>query len=164
MSLSFTIYAHSRLEMVPLYNKLNYLAGTTAPDYSEEGYMRGNFTYITIGDYLNHVPCIIKSVSLKPSFEAGWDINRKENGEIIKPESNLFVGQVPRMIDVELSFIPIHNFTPRFKQKFIRDIKPSAAPASQNFNDTGDTTNAGVNNREGAFSGGGGGFRSFLGG
>jgi hypothetical protein len=122
MQLSFTIYAHSRAEMVPLYKKINYLAGTTAPDYSEAGYMRGNFTYITIGDYLSHVPCIIKNVNLKPSFEAGWDINREENGTSIKPGSNLFVGQVPRMIDVDLSFIPLHNFTPRFKQNFIRNI------------------------------------------
>lgn len=125
MSLSFTIYAHSRKEMIPLYNKINYLVSTTAPDYSTAGYMRGNFTYITIGDYLNHVPCIIKSVSLKPSFEAGWDINRKENGDLItndKDELNRLVGQVPRMIDVDLSFIPLHNFTPRFKEKFVRNI------------------------------------------
>jgi hypothetical protein len=111
--------------MIPLYEKINYLAGTTAPDYSEEGYMRGNFTYITVGDYLNHMPCIIKSISLKPSFDAGWDINRKENGDLItndKDELNKLVGQVPRMIDVDLSFIPLHNFTPRFKQKFVRDI------------------------------------------
>jgi len=158
MSLSFTIYAHSRREMIPLYNKINYLVGTTAPDYSKAGYMRGNFTYITVGDYLNHMPCIIKSISLKPSFDAGWDINRKENGDLIfnnEDESNLFVGQVPRMIDVDLSFIPLHNFTPRFKQKFIRDVTP--INNTNTVNDSGDTTNASVTNRDGAFSGGGGG-------
>lgn len=155
MSLSFTIYAHSRREMIPLYNKINYLVSTTAPDYSGGGYMRGNFTYITVGDYLNHMPCIIKSINLKPSFDAGWDINRKENGDLIfnnEDESNLFVGQVPRMIDVDLSFIPLHNFTPRFKQNFIRDV----SPINNTEDDFGDTTNASVNNRNGAFSGGGG--------
>jgi hypothetical protein len=156
MQLSFIIYAHSRREMIPLYNKLNYLAGTTAPDYSEAGYMRGNFTYITVGDYLNHMPCIIKSISLKPSFDAGWDINRKENGDLIfndKDELNRLVGQVPRMIDVDLSFIPLHNFTPQFKKNFIRDV----TPINNTVDNSGDTTNASVTNRDGAFSGGGGG-------
>jgi hypothetical protein len=133
MQLSFIIYAHSRREMIPLYEKINYLVSTTTPDYSGAGYMRGNFTYITVGDYLNHMPCIIKNISLKPSFDAGWDINRKENGDLIfndKDELNRLVGQVPRMIDVDLSFIPIHNFTPRFKEplqpikNFIRDVTP----------------------------------------
>jgi hypothetical protein len=158
MQLSFIIYAHSRREMIPLYEKINYLAGTTAPDYSEAGYMRGNFTYITVGDYLNNVPSIIKSVSLKPSFEAGWDINRKVNGSIISDSNknidNLLVGQVPRMIEVDLSFIPLHNFTPQFKKNFIRDIT-TTQPSSQN-QQTEDTTNASVNNRNSAFGGGGG--------
>jgi hypothetical protein len=122
ISLSFTVYAHSRAEMKPIYQKLNYLAGITAPNYSEAGYMRGNFVNITVGNYLNSVPCIIESVGLKPSFEAGWDINRDDNGIIITPttlNSVDDVGQLPRMIDVSLSIIPIHSFTPRFQASFI---------------------------------------------
>jgi len=124
LSLSFTVYAHSRAEMKPIYQKLNYLVGITAPNYSEAGYMRGNFVNITVGNYLNSVPCIIESVSLKPSFEAGWDINRKTDGSIITSDEgdNENVGQLPRMIDVNLSIIPIHSFTPRFKARFIDTI------------------------------------------
>jgi len=123
MQLSFTIYAHSRAEMLPIYEKLNYLVGTTAPDYSDIGLMRGNFINLTIGDYLDAVPGIITNISLKPSFEAGWDLNRDENGKIIDLETDLdLVGQLPRMIDVNLGFTPIHSFTPQFKKKFIRNI------------------------------------------
>jgi hypothetical protein len=126
MSLSFTIYAHSRAEMIPLYNKLNYLAGATAPDYSDAGYMRGNFINITVGDYINSMPSIIKNISLKPSFEAGWDINRKEDNSLFtSADGNLNVGQVPRMIEVDLSFTPLHNFTPQFGKDFIRQVSLS---------------------------------------
>ena len=121
MQLSFTIYAHSRDEMLPIYEKLNYLVGTTAPDYSGIGLMRGNFINLTIGDYIDSVPGIITNISLKPSFEAGWDLNRDENGGIIKLGGDL-VGQLPRMIDVNLGFTPIHSFTPQFEKKFIRNI------------------------------------------
>jgi hypothetical protein len=144
LSLSFTVYAHSRAEMKPIYQKLNYLAGTTAPNYSGAGYMRGNFVNITVGNYLNSVPCIIESVNLKPSFEAGWDLNRDTNGNIIdggieveQPSGETIivegadanVGQLPRMIDVSLNIIPIHSFTPRFQAPFINTpaINPQAS-------------------------------------
>jgi hypothetical protein len=120
--------------MKPIYQKLNYLAGVTAPNYSEAGYMRGNFVNVTVGNYLNSVPCIIEGVSLKPSFEAGWDLNRDVNGKIIsgggqveQPSgettavegTDADVGQLPRMIDVTLNITPVHAFTPRFHAQFI---------------------------------------------
>jgi len=127
ISLSFTIYAHSRAEMLPIYQKLNYLVGVTAPSYSDAGLMRGNFIRMTIGDYLLDVPGIVQNINLKPSFEAGWDLNRKEDGSPFKleddsPDGDEFVGQLPRMIEVDLSFTPIHNFTPQIKENFIRNI------------------------------------------
>jgi hypothetical protein len=121
MSLSFTVYAHSRKEMLPLYNKLNYLVGTTAPNYSYAGYMRGMILKATIGDYLSNVPIIINNISLKPSFEAGWDINRGENGEISIEEGGAIL---PKMIEVDLSFTPLHNFTPQFGERFITAPAP----------------------------------------
>ena len=133
ISLDFTIYAHTRVEMIPLYEKLNYLVGTTAPSYSGMGYMRGNFVNLTIGDYIINTPGIIKSINLKPSLEAGWDLNRDETGKIIpldqlpyfyrgEEKANYFVGQLPRLVDVTLTFTPIHSFTPQFGADFIRNI------------------------------------------
>jgi hypothetical protein len=116
MSLSFTVYAHSKKEMLPLYNKLNYLVGTTAPNYSSAGYMRGMILKATIGDYLSSVPIIINNISLKPSFEAGWDINRTETGEFFIEGGGAIL---PKMIEVDLSFTPLHNFTPQFGERFI---------------------------------------------
>jgi hypothetical protein len=133
ISLSFTIYAHSRAEMIPLYSKLNYLLGTTAPSYSGAGLMRGNFIKMTVGDYLLDVPGIIQSINLKPSFEAGWDINRDDAGILFKNKNDEdsiddtggtgFVGQIPRLIEVDLSFTPVHSFTPQIGENFIRNIK-----------------------------------------
>jgi len=108
--------------MLPIYEKLNYLVGTTAPDYSEAGLMRGNFIRLTIGDYMDDVPGIINNISLKPSFEAGWDINRSVDGEPLKLEEDTYIGQLPRMIEVDLSFTPIHTFAPQIDKNFIRNI------------------------------------------
>lgn len=148
VNLTFTVYAHSRKEMIPIYEKLNYLVGTLAPDYSQIGFMRGNFVNLTIGDYFVNTPSIIKSITLNPSFEAGWDINRYaihtsvENGKLtdrgsiekvgnlLTPQDynytdgNYFVGQLPYMIEVTLNFTPIHSFTPQFKKNFVRNVPP----------------------------------------
>jgi hypothetical protein len=122
ISLSFTIYAHSRAEMASIYEKLNYLVGTTAPDYSNAGYMRGNFINMTVGDYLDNVPGIIQGINLKPSFDAGWDIDRDVLDGNPLQQSYL---QLPRMIEVDLQFTPIHTFTPQFGEAFIRNaIQP----------------------------------------
>ena len=137
VQLSFTIYSHTEQEMIPLYNKLNRLLGTTAPTYSDAGLMLGNFVRITIGDYFNNMPSIINSINLTPSFEAGWEINRKYNGTIIKPEDGA-IGQIPKMIEVSLGFTPLHNFTPKYGEDFIRTLDAST-PATADVASTNDS-------------------------
>jgi hypothetical protein len=46
VSLSWTVVAQSKAELIPMYQKLNYLASVCAPDYSDLGYMRGNLSRI----------------------------------------------------------------------------------------------------------------------
>lgn len=123
ISLGFTIYAHSREEMKPLYQKLNNLISITAPTYSDKGFMMGNILKITVGNYLNSMPGVLTSISLKPSFEAGWDINRKIDGAIIDSKDEEYVGQLPRMIDVSMNFTPIHDFAPEYGKNFINYSK-----------------------------------------
>jgi len=84
--------------------------------------MMGNLLKITVGNYFNNMPGILTSINLKPNFEAGWDINRKETGEILySVDGDLNVGQLLRMIDVPMAFTPIHYFTPQYNQPFIND-------------------------------------------
>jgi hypothetical protein len=130
VSLSFTIYAHSREEMKPLYAKLNRLVGVTAPSYSNQGFMMGNILKITVGNYFNQMPGILTSISLKPSFEAGWDINRTADGTIIKFDEEEYVGQLPRLIDVSMNFTPIHYSAPQYKNSFINDPTPAQFQAA----------------------------------
>jgi hypothetical protein len=70
-----------------------------APNYSNSGYIRGNFVRLTFGDYLNDVPGIVKGFTLSPIFEAGFDIGTGENSS---------TKQLPKAITVTgFNFIPI---------------------------------------------------------
>ena len=57
-----------------MYHKLNYLASSLAPDYSDDGYMRGNLAVLTVGGYLHEQPGIITSITYDVPQEATWEI------------------------------------------------------------------------------------------
>jgi len=66
ISMAFTIVAQSREEITIMYDKLNFLASSLAPEYldsSTSGYMAGNIAYITLGGYLDDQPGVITSLT-----------------------------------------------------------------------------------------------------
>ena len=52
VSVSFTVVAQSKEELIPMYKKLNFLASSLSPTYTKSGYMAGNLSQMTIGGYL----------------------------------------------------------------------------------------------------------------
>jgi hypothetical protein len=120
ISIKFSVVALSRADMVYNYRKLNQLVGLAAPDYSSLGFMRGNFARVTLGTYLTGVPGIIKSVGLDVDMNAGWDINKDyETAMPIEKGNDLYVGQLPKLINVNMTFTPVHSFVPKIGQAFI---------------------------------------------
>ena len=103
ISFSFKIAAQSRDEMAPLYTKLNYLVAQTAPEYSSNGRMRGKFSRLTIGDWINGIPGFFESVSLKWNKSYPWEISAGGENDI---------KQLPHVMDVSCKFTPIHDFAP----------------------------------------------------
>ena len=113
ISLSWTVVAQSQPELIQMYKKLNYLASTLTPDYSNSGYMRGNLITLTVGGYLHEQPGFISSMTLDVPQESPWEIGRNaEDGEF---DNN--VKELPLMIKVSgVKFTPIHQFAPRLQQ------------------------------------------------
>jgi hypothetical protein len=115
ISLAFKAAVQSRQEQFPLYQKLNYLASLTAPDYSGNGFMRGNLVYLTIGDWLVDVPGVLKGMSLGIPNESPWEIARDRVGARQND-----IAQLPFIVEVSgFDFAPIHNFVPRKNAPFI---------------------------------------------
>lgn len=110
IGVDFTIYAHSPEEMRPIYQKLNYLISSFAPDYNDFNKMRGNIGYLTVGDYLYRQPGIFTDIKLSGMLDSNWEIALAEPEGDEKDEMQY---EVPKHIKVNLSFKPIHNFLPR---------------------------------------------------
>lgn len=102
ISFSFKVAAFNEKSLDPIYKNLNLLAGTTAPNYSEQGnFMRGTMTRISIGDYLYRQSGFINSVNLTWNKSYSWEIDAYDEGEVDK---------LPHVLDVQIQFTPIHNF------------------------------------------------------
>jgi hypothetical protein len=112
ISLSYTVFAQSKAELIPMYKKLNYLASTLAPDYSKAGFMRGNLVRMTVGGYLYEQPGFITSLSYDVPEESPWEIAINATGG-----SDGSVKELPHMIKVSATFTPIHNFLPQKPNK-----------------------------------------------
>jgi hypothetical protein len=60
-----------------MYDKLNFLASSLAPEYldsSSSGYMAGNIAYLTLGGYVHEQPGIITQLTYDIPEESPWEI------------------------------------------------------------------------------------------
>jgi hypothetical protein len=140
INLSFTVYAQSKAELIPMYKKLNYLASSLTPDYSESGFMKGNLHKMTIGGYLFDQVGIIKSITYDVPEETPWEIGINEVGG-----EDTSVKELPHMIKVTgLTFVPIQHFLPRVaktnNQSNTRYIALAADTSDDDTNYTKDKT------------------------
>ena len=106
ISFSFKVAAFSKADMQPLYEKLNLLAGSTAPTYRNGNFMMGTLTKVTIGDYLVQTSGFISSVGLSWDSNIPWEMETE--GE-----------RLPHALDVSIAFTPIHDFIPTANSTFI---------------------------------------------
>jgi hypothetical protein len=132
INLTYTIFAHSEEEMSIVWTKINYLMSMMAPDYNTKNQMRGNYVYLTVGDYIYRQPGIVDSLNFTNLFgdnQTGWEIALNEP----ESEADVFTDnqgtrdfkqyEIPKMVKVQMSFKPIHNFLP--KRMYNEDKMPN---------------------------------------
>ncbi len=114
INISFTVAAQSQNEMWGMYQKLNYLASSLTPQYTDQGYMTGNIAKLTLGKYLNNVHGKIDSLTYDIPEESPWMID-----PYIDDKKGTFQrNDLPFIIKVQMKFTPIHDFRP----ELVKDV------------------------------------------
>lgn len=141
VSFKLTVAAQSKQEMMPLYQKLNYLASSLMPDYNSDGFMRGNLHKLTVGEWFYRTPGILKSMNVSIDNNYPWEIKFTEpetrkfgandfqkkveasnhkNGNIAKGSSDFQnsnsdadMMELPQILSISFTFTPILNNLPR---------------------------------------------------
>lgn len=144
-NMGWTVVAQSKQELIPMYQKLNYLASVCAPDYSADGYMRGNLIELTVGGYLFNQVGIMTGVNYTVPMESPWEIaigdqksinartdNRAQvaggnlaaiNADTFQPiQNDSSVKELPHIIKVSgFKFIPIQSFVPNVQKNIFTE-------------------------------------------
>lgn len=120
ISLSFTVAAQSKPELMAQYKKLNYLASTLAPDYGKSGYMGGVLTTLTLGGWCYELPGFIDNLTLEVPQESPWEIAIPATDDGGDPQNPTFsdntVKEMPHICKVSMNFTPIHTFRPELQE------------------------------------------------
>ena len=151
LSLNWTVFAQSKPELTTMYQKLNYLASSLAPDYSDAGFMRGNIHQLTIGGYVYEYPGIITSLTYKTPDDSTWEIaipskrariNEDAGNSSITEDTG--VKELAHRIEVSMNFTPINDFLPQT----VKDIDGAGSINERFLSLTADTgkTNSLYNN------------------
>jgi hypothetical protein len=132
VSFNFKVAAQSKQEMMPLYQKLNYIVSSLYSDYNiGDGFMRGNIHQLTIGEYFYRTPGIITSMNINVEDDYPWEIKVSEpetetsfetkdfpdsGGDVSprfeKSNSDADMMELPQILNVSVTFIPILNELP----------------------------------------------------
>ena len=113
IEMAFTAAAQSKGEMMPMYNKLNYLQSVMAPNYTPAGYYFGNLIKLHVGAYLYDVPGVLTNLTYTIPQEAPWEIAIGDDIEGAQDKGSIQV--LPHIIDVSLTFKPFHEFAPKLQ-------------------------------------------------
>ena len=129
ISFSFKLAAFTKQELIPIYQKLNYFASSTAPSYStDQAFMRGVFSKLTIGDYLQKVPGFFNKISLSWSKEYPWEIGYDQNNDTNTAQvrgQSVDLPRNPTILDVSVGYTPTHDFNPAVGRNFIGSSRQS---------------------------------------
>jgi hypothetical protein len=114
--------------------------------------MRTPFVRVTIGAYLDRLPGVITGVSINWNKDYVWEI-ALDSPEDINEESLVSKGQfvLPHVLDVNVTFQPIHDFLPRksIKSPFIIPSEKSGLSAGKTERESWNNTDV-ANNLNGA--------------
>ena len=120
ISLSFTVAAQSKPELMAQYKKLNFIASTLAPDYGKSGYMGGVLTTLTLGAWCYELPGFISSLGLSVPQESPWEIAIPATDEEDDKDNEMFsdrtTKEMPHICKVSMQYTPIHRFRPELQQ------------------------------------------------
>jgi len=114
ISLSWTVAAQSKAELIPMYKKLNYLASNLAPIYNG-GFMQGPIVQLTVGGYFHKLPGYITGLNYDLGEESTWEIQIDTEGN---PDRE--VSELAHVIKVSgFTFVPIMRNLPTKGARFI---------------------------------------------
>ena len=104
LSFNFQAYATSRIEMKPMWKKLEYLSTMTMPQYGGDAGYQGTLVKFQLGDLYNNKLSFIESLSYTMSDETPWDLNLDRKNPL---------GELPMGVDISIGLKILGKVRPK---------------------------------------------------
>jgi len=108
LGFSFNVVAMSVKEMLPMWQRINYLMGLTKPANYKNGFIVPPLVMMTIGDIYKNQPIVINSINMTIPDNATWEtVSESEdkfeylNGRL-KSNDNVTLAQFPREAEISI--------------------------------------------------------------
>ena len=110
LSFGFRVVATSRIEMKPIWNKLQRLSTYTMPTYDNSGLgYKGNLIKFRLGSLWNNKLAFIESLSYTMIDDMSWEISMLGGNEPI--------GELPKGVDIQIGLKILDDKIPQLNQK-----------------------------------------------
>tara|TARA_R110001592_G_scaffold87117_5_gene257278 strand:- start:2437 stop:4839 length:2403 start_codon:yes stop_codon:yes gene_type:complete len=110
VSFGFRVVATSRIEMKPIWNKLQQLSTYTMPTYDNSGLgYKGNLVKFRLGSLWNGKLAFIESLSYTMIDDMSWEISMLN--------SPIPIGELPKGVDISIGLKILDDNVPELNQK-----------------------------------------------
>ena len=143
---SFRVYANSPKEVLPMWQRVNYLKGMVKPATWTEGpkgqqgdFIVPPFVKFRVGDLFKNQPAIIRSVEVSIPEEAAWEITRVNTNEAYQYLGNVLeqidaiLGQLPTMIEISVNLTILQREKPRVNMNHYTNVKGEVIVRKDSF-------------------------------
>ena len=128
LGFSFNVVAMSVKEMLPMWQRINYLMGLTKPANYKNGFIVPPLVMITIGDIYNNQPIVINSINMTIPDNATWetvsdstDTYEYLNGRL-RSNVDMTLAQFPREAEISIDANILEKETPKVGRNNFGDV------------------------------------------
>ncbi len=108
LGFSFNVVAMSVKEMLPMWQRINYLMGLSKPANYKNRFIVPPLVMITIGDIYKNQPIVINSINMTIPDNATWETVSESDDKFeylngrLKTKDNVTVAQFPREVEISI--------------------------------------------------------------
>ena len=131
LGFSFNVVAMSVKEMLPMWQRINYLMGLTKPANYKNGFIVPPLVMLTIGDIYNNQPIVINSINMTIPDNATWETVSDDSYKIsqfqylngrLKLNKLVALAQFPREAEISIDANILEKETPKVGRNNFGDV------------------------------------------
>ena len=131
LGFSFNVVAMSVKEMLPMWQRINYLMGLTKPANYKNGFIVPPLVMLTIGDIYNNQPIVINSINMTIPDNATWETVSDDSYKIsqfqylngrLKLNKLVALAQFPREAEISIDANILEKEKPKVGKSNFGDV------------------------------------------